>query len=208
MKIKSFDQFLSESTIADLVAADQKMRSHERFDIKVDLENQKVLKKILAKDPENVLKSIDNPEEVEGVWLIAQHADNDLEFQAEILKLFEKLRDFFAQKFKIDKSLINRRIAMLTDRISVNSTTSVQGYRNNGKLSFEDVKNGKQVYGSQGGEYNGKWVHRPVEIEDKLYFHETPEEIIADKEFLRKINSKRSSMGLEPYEEYVKNMNK
>jgi hypothetical protein len=208
MKIKSFDQFLSESTIADLVAADQKMRSHERFDIKVDLENQKVLKKILAKDPENVLKSIDNPEEVEGVWLIAQHADNDLEFQAEILKLFEKLRDFFAQKFKIDKSLINRRIAMLTDRISVNSTTSVQGYRNNGKPSFEDVKNGKQVYGSQGGEYNGKWVHRPVEIEDKLYFHKTPEEIIADKEFLRKINSKRSSMGLEPYEEYVKNMNK
>jgi hypothetical protein len=97
---------------------------------------------------------------------------------------------------------------MLEDRISVNSTTSLKGYRNNGKPSFDEMKNGKQMYGSQGGEHNGKWVHRPIEIEDKLYFHETPEEALNDKEFLRKINARRSSMGLESYEDYIKNMNK
>jgi hypothetical protein len=207
-KLKSFIQFLSESSISDLVSADQKMRSNDKFDTKVDLENQKTLKKILTKDPENVLKSIDNPEDVDGVWLIAQHADNDIKFQIEILDLFKKLRDFFAQKFKIDKSLVNRRIAMLTDRISINSTTSLKGYRNNGKPPFDDMKNGKQVYGSQGGEYKGKWVHRPIEIDDELVFHETPEEAIKDVEFMKKINARRTSMGLDPYEEYIKQMNK
>ena len=31
------------------------------------------------------LEKINNPQDIEGVWLIAQHADNDLEFQKMIL---------------------------------------------------------------------------------------------------------------------------
>ena len=79
-------------------------------------------------------------EDVEGVWLIAQHADNDVELQQMIFELLESNKDMLSQKFNIPIQEVLYGIAMLTDRIMVNSSTGLQGYRDNNKEDFSDFE--------------------------------------------------------------------
>ncbi len=197
-----------EMSISDMVKKDQEMRQQETFDTNVDFINQKQLKKLLGENPQKFLESLDNKEDVEGVWLIAQHADNDVQFQQMILDLLSSNKDMLAKKFNISVQEILYGIAMLTDRVMINSSTGVQGYRDNDEEDFSEVTSGIQKYGTQGGVHNGKWVTRPIKIDGQKYFFQTPEELYGDKEFLSKINSLRSEFGLPPLEQYVENMQK
>ena len=45
-------------------------------------------------------------------------------------------------------------------------------------------------------------------MDGKLYFFETPQKLLDDSEFLKKLNTKRSEMGLSTMEEYLSMMNK
>lgn len=195
-------------SISDMVKKDQDMREKEDFDVNIDFSNQKQLKKMIDNNPQAFLEKIDSAKDVEGVWLIAQHADNDLEFQEMILDLLKSNKDMLIKKFNIPSKDVLHGIAMLTDRVMINSTTSVEGYRDSGNEDFSKVSSGKQKYGTQGGSHDGKWIPRPIEMEGKKYFFKTPDELYKNKEFLKKINKLRNDVGLSNLEDYVKNMQK
>jgi len=78
-----------EMSISDMVKKDQEMRQQEKFDPSIDFFNQEQLKKLLGEDPQKFLESLNTKEDVEGVWLISQHADNDIELQKMILDLLD-----------------------------------------------------------------------------------------------------------------------
>ena len=44
-------------------------------------------------------------------------------------------------------------------------------------------------------------------MDGKIYFFETPQKLLEDADFLSKLNTKRSAMGLQPMEDYLKFMN-
>ncbi len=76
-----------------------------------------------------------------AVWLIAQHADYDIDFQERILNHFKKLPSISERK---------KHIAFLTDRVLVN-------------------KGKKQKYGTQFyDDSEGNFTHRPIEDEKNL----------------------------------------
>jgi len=194
-------------TLSDLGKRDQEMRnSGDSFDVNIDLQNQEQLKKIIGNNPQQFIDNITNISDLENIWIITQHADNDVEFQNMVFDLFANNKDKFIEKFPEQEQTIKQGIAMLTDRIMVNKSTSVKGYRNTEQSEFSDISNGTQKYGSQGGEYNGNWVPRPIEMDNQLYFFKTPEELYSNKTFLSKINNLRSDNGLPPLEDYVNNM--
>ena len=195
-------------TISDMVKKDQEMRQKDNFDVDVDFANQSQLKKIIGDDPQKLLDSIDNIKDVEGIWLIAQHADNDNELQKMILNLLESNVQMLSKKFNVPETYIKYGIAMLTDRIMVNSTTSVEGYRENSKDDFSDISKGIQKYGTQGGFNEFGWVPRPIKMNGKVYFFSTPKELYENKEFLNQINKIRNEVGLPNLEDYVQKMQK
>lgn len=187
--------------LSKMINLDQEMRQSEIFDITVDIKNQEELKKIMGDDPQNFISSIDEIEDLKAIWLLTQHADNDLDFQKSMFNLLETNKENFINKFPNQKLEIKKGMAMLEDRISVNKT---------GDLDFSEISSGVQKYGSQGGVTpNGNyWIPRPIEIDGKLYFFETPQKLLDDSEFLKKLNTKRSEMGLSTMEEYLSMMNK
>ncbi len=187
-----------EISISDMVKKDQEIRQKEKFDTSIDLSNQKQLKKLLGEDPQKFLESINTKEDLEVVWLISQHADNDIELQKMILDLLESNKDMLSQKFNVPIKEILYGIAMLTDRVMVNTSTD----------DFSEISSGIQMYGSQGGEFNGQWVPRPIEMDGEVYFFKTPEELYKDQNFLKRINLIRTDVGLPPLEDYVQNMQK
>ena len=208
-RMKSMMGLLKEEedmSISDMVRKDQEMRQGENFDTSIDLSNQEQLKKLLGEDPQKFLETLNTKEDVEGVWLIAQHADNDLELQKMILDLLESNKDMLSQKFNIPIQQVLYGVAMLTDRIMVNSSTHLKHYRDNDEENFSEVTSGVQKYGTQGGVHNGSWVPRPIELDGQKVFFQTPEELYDNQEFLIKINKLRSEVGLPPLEDYVKNM--
>ena len=83
-----------------------------------------------------------------------------------------------------------------------------EGYRDNNMDDFSEVSSGIQMYGSQGGEFNGQWVPRPIKMDGKVYFFKTPKELYNDQNFLNGINLIRTEVGLPPLESYVQNMQK
>jgi len=85
-------------SISDMIKKDQEMRQQNNFDVEVDLSNQSHLKKMIGEDPQMFLDKLNNPQDIEGVWLIAQHADNDVEFQKMILDLLDSNKDMLSQK--------------------------------------------------------------------------------------------------------------
>jgi hypothetical protein len=197
-----------EMSISDMVRKDQEMRQKEKFDTSIDFSNQEQLKKLLGEDPQKFLESLNTKEDVQGVWLISQHADNDIELQKMILELLDSNKDMLSQKFNIPIQEVLYGIAMLTDRIMVNTSTGVKGYRDNEMDSFSEVSSGIQKYGTQGGIHNGSWVPRPIEMDGQTTFFKTPEELYNNQEFLIKINGLRSEVGLPTLEDYVENMQK
>jgi hypothetical protein len=197
-----------EMSISDMVRKDQEMRQKEKFDTSIDFSNQEQLKKLLGEDPQKFLESLNTKEDVQGVWLISQHADNDIELQKMILELLDSNKDMLSQKFNIPIQEVLYGIAMLTDRIMVNTSTGVKGYRDNEMDDFSEVSSGMQKYGTQGGIHNGSWVPRPIEMDGQTTFFKTPEELYNNQEFLIKINGLRSEVGLPTLEDYVENMQK
>jgi hypothetical protein len=187
-------------SISDMVKKDQEMRQQNTLDIEVDLSNPSHLKKMIGEDPQMFLEKINNPQDIEGVWLIAQHADNDLEFQKMILDFLDSNKDILSQKFNIPLQRVLSGIAMLTDRVMVNTSLSVDQQKSS------EVSLGSQKYGTQGGIQNGSWVPRSIEMDGQKYFFETPEELYENKKFLVKINKIRNENGLPNLEDYVKNM--
>jgi hypothetical protein len=147
-----------EMSISDMVRKDQEMRQKEKFDTSIDFSNQEQLKKLLGEDPQKFLESLNTKEDVQGVWLISQHADNDIELQKMILELLDSNKDMLSQKFNIPIQEVLYGIAMLTDRIMVNTSTGVKGYRDNEMDSFSEVSSGIHKYGTEGGIHNGSWV--------------------------------------------------
>jgi len=210
-RIKSMMGLITEEkemSISDMVRKDQEMRQKEKFDTSIDFSNQEQLKKLLGEDPQKFLESLNTKEDVQGVWLISQHADNDIELQKMILELLDSNKDMLSQKFNIPIQEVLYGIAMLTDRIMVNTSTGVKGYRDNEMDSFSEVSSGMQKYGTQGGIHNGSWVPRPIEMDGQITFFKTPEELYNNQEFLIKINRLRSEVGLPTLEGYVENMQK
>jgi len=210
-RIKSMMSLITEEkemSISDMVRKDQEMRQKEKFDTSIDFSNQEQLKKLLGEDPQKFLESLNTKEDVQGVWLISQHADNDIELQKMILELLDSNKDMLSQKFNIPIQEVLYGIAMLTDRIMVNTSTGVKGYRDNEMDSFSEVSSGMQKYGTQGGIHNGSWVPRPIEMDGQITFFKTPEELYNNQEFLIKINRLRSEVGLPTLEGYVENMQK
>ena len=187
-------------SISDMMKKDQEMRQQNNFDVEVDLSNQSNLKKMIGEDPQMFLDKLNNPQDIEGVWLIAQHADNDVEFQKMILDLLDSNKDMLSQKFNIPLQRVLSGIAMLTDRVMVNSSLSSDQQKSS------EVSLGLQKYGTQGGVHNGSWVPRPIEMDGQTYFFETPEELYENQEFLMKINKIRNENGLPNLEDYVSNM--
>jgi len=210
-RIKSMMGLITEEkemSISDMVRKDQEMRQKEKFDTSIDFSNQEQLKKLLGEDPQKFLESLNTKEDVQGVWLISQHADNDIELQKMILELLDSNKDMLSQKFNIPIQEVLYGIAMLTDRIMVNTSTGVKGYRDNEMDDFSEVSSGMQKYGTQGGIHNGSWVPRPIEMDGQTTFFKTPEELYNNQEFLIKINGLRSEVGLPTLEDYVENMQK
>lgn len=195
-----------DQPISDMVKKDQEMRQQDNFDTKVDLINQKQLKHLIGQNPQRFIENLTNPEEIEGVWLIAQHADNDSEFQKMILELLISNEKNLSDKFNIPIQRIKQGIAMLTDRVMVNSSTSIKGFRDGNNQDFSKISSGTQKYGTQGGSHNGNWIPRPIKMGGEVYFFKTPEELYNNKEFLTNINKLRHNVGLIPLEDYVQNM--
>lgn len=195
-----------EMSISDMVKKDQEMRQQKKFDVNTDLSNQTQLKKMIGEDPQTFLENLTDPKEIEGVWLIAQHADNDIELQNMILNLLKDNEEMITKKFNLPEKQVEYGVAMLTDRIMVNSSTGVERYRGNKQPNFSEVTSGIQKYGTQGGIHNGTWLPRPIEMNGEVYFFNSPEELYEDQDFLNTINQIRSSVGLPPLEQYVQNM--
>lgn len=88
---------------------DQEMRASGTWDEKIDFTNTKTLKKIIEKYgwPDEILVG---KEGTEAAWLIAQHADHDLNFQKTCFALMQ------THKSPISKI----HLAYLSDRINVN----------------------------------------------------------------------------------------
>jgi hypothetical protein len=207
-KVIDVEDFSSKlKKMADL---DQTMRQGEDFDVDVDINNQTELKKMMGEDPDGFITKLNNFEDLTNLWLIAQHSDNDLTLQKQILDILNKQKQTIETKFPSNSKDIKSGIAMLEDRIMVNSNTSVVGYRDSGMGDFGDLINGKQTYGSQGGVTSdgNYWIPRPIEMDGKLYFFETPQKLLDDVDFLNKLNAKRSEMGLGTMEDYLSMMNK
>jgi len=194
--------------LKSMVTSDQRMRQGN-MDINTDIANQTELKNLMGVDKENFIKDLNTFEDLENLWVIVQHSDNDIEFQKEILKILQNNQQTLETKFSTNSQDIKMGIAMLEDRVMVNTNTSVVGYRDSGMEDFGELINGKQTYGSQGGvNENGEWIPRPIELDGKIYFYESPQRLIDDVEFLNKLNKKRSLMGLGSMEDYLKKMNK
>ena len=131
-----------------LANSDQSIRQGEYLDITTDIANQTELKKLMGNDKENFIKNLNTFEDLENLWIIIQHSDNDIEFQKEILKILQNNQQTLETKFSTNSQDIKMGIAMLEDRVMVNTNTSVVGYRDNGMEDFGELINGKQTYGS------------------------------------------------------------
>lgn len=170
----AIDDYLNKDHIkhvlSEMVKADQAIRSDIVFlnlDAckiaemqKIDLENTTILKEILTKYDWLTISEF-GPEADHNAWLLLQHADQDQEFQKEILKRLEKLYlsgETNAQNF-----------AYLYDRIAIK-------------------ENRLQKYGTQGFIKDGKWV--PYDTEDIENLDSTRETVglSSFSEYLKCIN--------------------
>lgn len=105
-----------QKELLKMMKADQQMRFNpQKNSLKfsfLDKENTETLKRIIAKYgwPH---KKLVGAKGVLAAWLIAQHADHDLKFQKQCLSLM--------QKEVLNKGVNLPHVALLTDRVLVNS---------------------------------------------------------------------------------------
>src|SRR3989344_6360684 len=102
--------------ILSMVSVDQKMRVKAKvWDYKIDEKNTERLKRIVDKYGWPG-RSLVGEEAAHGAWLLAQHADRDLEFQKHALVLLEEA--------VVGGEADKRDLAYLTDRVRVNNGQS------------------------------------------------------------------------------------
>lgn len=125
--------------LIDMMKDDQKMRQGKQWDNKVDENNIHKLKLIIKKHgwpDENMV----GKKGATASWLIAQHADHDIEFQKQCLNLISDP----------NKKIPKWQIAYLTDRVNVNlGKPQIYGtqfyFTKNKKLVFRPIKNKKNL---------------------------------------------------------------
>lgn len=123
---------------------DQRMRNSGQWNKKVDKENTKKLKKIVAgfgwPDFKLVGKRVSHL-----AWLIVQHADHDVDFQERCLQLMEE---------KSKAGLVNSaNVAYLTDRVRVKQ----------GKKQLY----GTQFYVDQSGNFKPRPIYKIKELRNR-----------------------------------------
>lgn len=124
-----------------LMQQDQKERKEGSVTEERDKERAEELKKIIKKHGWPMADMV-GEEAAEAAWLIAQHADFDISFQKQALKLIQKaVKNDNAPK---------HHIAYLTDRILVNEEKSqmygTQFYRNKeGDMVAQPIKSKEQL---------------------------------------------------------------
>jgi len=135
---------LSKEIIA-MAEADQKMRKDSQsgkstFDKNIDENNSTRLKQILKEINGWPTISSVGEEASYAAWLIAQHADHNVNFQEECLKLI----------LKSNNDVLPANIAYLTDRVAVNrgrqQTYGTQFYQNKkGEPTPRPIKDNKML---------------------------------------------------------------
>lgn len=130
--------FLKKQLIG-IMKDDQKMRRGKQWDNKVDENNIRKLKLIIKKHGWPDEKMV-GKKGATASWLIAQHADHDIEFQKQCLNLICDL----------NKKIPKWQIAYLTDRVNVNlGKPQIYGTQfyltKNKKLTFRPIKNRKEL---------------------------------------------------------------
>lgn len=132
--------------INTLARRDQQMRRkvvrNDLRDKNIDQQNTEELKRIVDKYGWPTVPLVGKKASF-NAWLLAQHADHDLQFQVKILKLLKVAYE------KNSKNVDVKNIAYLTDRILVN-------------------KGEKQIYGTQFYRKSGKLVPRPIKDRKNL----------------------------------------
>jgi hypothetical protein len=127
-----------------MLEADQDMRAKAHgdpnfWDADVDRRNTERMKQII-KEIGFPLISLVGEEGMHNAWLLVQHADEDIEFQKECLRLMKEAPQ---------NEVIISDIAYLEDRIRINSKQP-------------------QLYGTQFTQKEGKHVPLPIEDEEKV----------------------------------------
>lgn len=90
----------------------QKAMKTGLWDEKIDKKNTKLLKKMIDQFGWPTIPMVGKKASF-FAWLIVQHADHDVQFQKDVLKLIKKI---YSDKIEVDP----KNIAFLTDRILVN----------------------------------------------------------------------------------------
>lgn len=133
------------TALREMIEVDQAMRErsrHEDFwDSTVDMTNTKKLKEIVQQIGWPAISNV-GQEGAHNAWLLAQHADHDVEFQEHCLSLMKAIP-------RGDVELQN--IAYLEDRVKIN-------------------RGQNQLYGTQFDQINGH--HIPLAIEDEAMVDE------------------------------------
>lgn len=97
--------------ITKMAKSDQKMRRGALYDPKIDKDNTKKLKEIIKKYGWPKISTV-GKFVARDTWLIAQHADHDIQFQSYCLELLKKSAE--------ENEAQKKYVAYLTDRILVN----------------------------------------------------------------------------------------
>jgi len=113
---------------------------YQRRLAKIDSQNARKIKSIIRQHGWPKISEFGEPT-ARNTWLLVQHMDSDVEFQAKILLQMTQLLDA--------NEVIKADYALLYDRVQVNT----------GKL---------QLYGSQGGCVGKEWLPKPIENPDEV----------------------------------------
>ncbi len=128
-----------------MMKSDQKMRfaamkDKTKWDFNIDKNNTKELKKIVKKYGWPDIPMVGKKGSV-AAWILAQHADHDLNWQKKCLKLI--------QKSHLNDGIESKYLALMTDRVLTGSGKwqlyGTQFHVRKGKLSEKPIKDRKNL---------------------------------------------------------------
>lgn len=141
-KLKAYDQFMRSDREENLrLINDSSLeKSAWKFQIRLDSLNRQVLASIL--DSNWITIDHYGFEANKMAWLIAQHADDDLNFQ-------EKCLNLMLASYPQDRSASGMHLAYLIDRLAINTK-------------------GHQFFGTQFSYQDGELVPKPIQGEERV----------------------------------------
>jgi hypothetical protein len=119
---------------------DQEMRSSDVWDISVDRRNTNALKKIIDKIGWPTISKVET-DAARAAWLIAQHADHDVEFQRVCLELM-KVAEQDAEAEPMYRAYLEDRVLKNTNQPQRYGT---QFYQKNGQLVVWPIEDPEHV---------------------------------------------------------------